>query len=121
MEAYSPVEDVDKHVPILIFMKLVFPRIFSEFHLGKRRGGTLLKCFLNWKFFGGGIKAIHLRPLGLDFFFRLFVPKGGGSFIGDLIENPNFQLSIGELFTRMISLLDQIPETLFLILNLMED
>ena len=80
MEADSPVEDLDKQVPILVFMKLDFPRVFSEFHLGKRRGGTLLKCFPNRKFIGGGIEAFHLRPPGLDLFFGLFVPKGGGSF-----------------------------------------
>ena len=29
MEAYSPVEDLDKQVPILMFVKLVFPRVLS--------------------------------------------------------------------------------------------
>ena len=47
METDCPVEDLDKQVPILVFIKLDFPRVFSEFHLGKRRGGTLLKCFPN--------------------------------------------------------------------------
>ena len=47
MEADSPVEDLDKQVPILMFIKLDFPRVFSEFHFGKRRGGTLLKCSPN--------------------------------------------------------------------------
>ena len=87
MEAHFPVEDLDKQVPILIFMKLDFPRVFSEFPLGKRRWGTLLKCFRNLKFIGGGIKAIHLRPPGLDLFFGLLVPKAGGSFRGHLVKN----------------------------------
>ena len=81
MEAYSPVEDLDKQVPILMFMNLDFPRVFSEFRLRKRLGGKRLKCLPNWKFIGRGIKAIHLRPPGLDFFLGLFVPKG------DFIEN----------------------------------
>ena len=44
METYSPVEDLDKQVPILVFIKLDFPRLLSEFHLGEGRGGALLKC-----------------------------------------------------------------------------
>ena len=42
VETYSPVEDLDKQVPILVFIKLDFPRVFSEFHLGKRRGFEVL-------------------------------------------------------------------------------
>ena len=80
MEAYSPVENLDKQVPILVFMKFNFLRVFSEFHLGKRRGGALLKCLPDGKLIGRGIEAFHLRPPGLDLFFGLFVPKGGGSF-----------------------------------------
>ena len=80
METYSPVEDLDKQVPILVFIQLDFPRVFSEFHLGKRRGGTLLKCFPDGKPVGRGIEAFDLRPPGLDLFFGLSVPKGGGSF-----------------------------------------
>ena len=80
MEAYSLVEDLDKQVPILVFIKLDFPRDFSEFHLGKRRGGALLKCLPDGKPVGRGIEAFDLRPPGLDLFFGLFVPKGGGSF-----------------------------------------
>ena len=80
MEADSPVEDLDKQVPILVFMKLDFPRLFGEFHLRKRRGGALLKCLPDGKLVGRGIEAFHLRPPGLDLFFGLFVPKGGGSF-----------------------------------------
>ena len=44
MEAYSPVEDLEKQVPILVFINFDFPRVFSEFHLGEGRGGALLKC-----------------------------------------------------------------------------
>ena len=47
MEAYSPVEDLDKQVPILMVMKLDFPHVFGEFHLRKLRAGTLSKCFPN--------------------------------------------------------------------------
>ena len=83
-----------------MFMKLDFPRIFIEFHLRKRRGGTLLKCLPNSNFIGGGIEATHLRPPGLDLFFGLFVPMGGGSFRGEFIKNWIFQFSIGELFTE---------------------
>ena len=32
MEAYSPVDDLDKQVPFLMFMKLDIPHVFSEFH-----------------------------------------------------------------------------------------
>ena len=81
-----------------------------NFTFKKRRGGTFLKCFPNPNFFGEGIKAFQLRPGGLDLFFGLFVPKGGGSFRGGIINNLVFELSIGEIFSRMISLLDQIPE-----------
>ena len=80
MEADSPVEDLDKQVPILVFMKLDFSRLLSEFHLGEGRGGALLKCLPDRKLVGRGIEAFHLRPPGLDLFFGLFVPKGGGSF-----------------------------------------
>ena len=80
MEADSPVEDLDKQVPILVLMKLYFPRLFGEFHLRKGRGGALLKCLPDGKLVGRGIEAFHLRPPGLDLFFGLFVPKGGGSF-----------------------------------------
>ena len=80
MEAYSPVEDLDKQVRILVFIKLDFPRVFSEFHLGKRRGGALLKCLPDGKPVGRGIEAFDLCPPGLYLFFGLFVPKGGGSF-----------------------------------------
>ena len=47
MEAYSPVEDLDKQVLTLMFMKLAFSRVFGEFHLQKQRGGRLLKCVPN--------------------------------------------------------------------------
>ena len=47
MEPYSPVQDLDKQVWILMFMKRDFSRVFSEFHLRKRRGGTPLKCLPN--------------------------------------------------------------------------
>ena len=80
METYSPVEDLDKQVPILVFIKLDFPRLLSEFHLGEGRGGALLKCLPDGEPVGRGIEAFHLRPPGLDLFFGLFVPKGGGSF-----------------------------------------
>ena len=80
MEAYSPVEDLDKQVPILVFIELDFPRVFSEFHLGKRRGGALLRCLPDCKPVGRGVKAIDLRPPGLDLFFGLSIPKGGGGF-----------------------------------------
>ena len=49
VETYSPIEDLDKQVPILVFIKLDFPRVFSEFHLGKRREGALLKCLPDGK------------------------------------------------------------------------
>ena len=80
MEPYSSVEDLDKQVPILVFIQLDFPCVFSEFHLGKRRGGALLKCLPDGKPVGRDIEAFHLRPPGLDLFFGLSVPKGGGSF-----------------------------------------
>ena len=80
MEADSPVEDLDKQVPILVFMKPDFPRLLSEFHLGEGRGEALLKCLPDGKLVGRGIEAFHLRPPGLDLFLGLFVPKCGGSF-----------------------------------------
>ena len=80
METYSSVEDLDKQVPILVFIKLDFPRVFSEFHLGKRRGGALLKCLPDRKPVGRGVEAIDFRPPGLDLFFGLSIPKGGGGF-----------------------------------------
>ena len=98
MVAYSPVEDLDKQVPILVLIKFDFPRVFSEFHLGKRRGGALLKCLPDGKPVGRGIEAFNLRPPGLDLFFGLFVPKGGGSFGGDLVKNQIFQLGTRKFF-----------------------
>ena len=98
METYSLVEDLDKQVPILVFIKFDFPRVFNEFHLGKRRGGTLLKCFPDGKPVGRGIEAFDLCPPGLDLFFGLFIPKGGGSFGGDLVKNQIFQLGTRKFF-----------------------
>ena len=40
METYSLVEDLDKQVPILVFIKFDFPRVFSEFHLWKTTWGS---------------------------------------------------------------------------------
>ena len=42
MKAYSPIEHLDRQVPVLMFVKLDFSRFLSEFHLRERRGGTLL-------------------------------------------------------------------------------
>ena len=44
MEAYTRVADLDKQVRILMLMKLDFPHVFSEFHLWKSPGETLLQC-----------------------------------------------------------------------------
>ena len=98
VETYSPIEDLDKQVPILVFIKLDFPRVFSEFHLGKRRGGALLKCLPDRKPVGRGVEAIDFRPPGLDLFFGLSIPKGGGGFRGDLVKNQIFQLGTGKFF-----------------------
>ena len=43
LKAYSPIEDLDKQAPMLMFMKLDFPLFFTDFRLPERRGGTLLK------------------------------------------------------------------------------
>ena len=77
MKASSPIDDLDKQVPILVFMKLDFPRLLSEFHLGEGRWGALLKCLPDRELVGGGI----------DLFFGLFVPKSGGSFRGAFVKN----------------------------------
>ena len=40
VETYSPVEDLDKQVPILVFIKLDFPRVFSLISLWKTTWGN---------------------------------------------------------------------------------
>ena len=119
MKGYSPIEDLDKQILIIMLMQPSFPRLLRDFHFRERRGRTLLKRFLNREFIGGDIEAFHLRPTGLDVFFDCLFRRVAA--VSERLEDFIFQLSIRESFAQIISFPDQIVEALLLILNLMED